>query len=387
VPGGLLFAGCCAILYSDVWVRVESSHIDIVGIILLVFGLFLGWRFDRNRLIYVLALLLVADIADRWFVDYTAFVSLHHIITVLVPLNFFLLAIMKEKGLRKFYGLLQLSMLPTQAILIYLWLTEWNSLHREFLEISHFPGPLSKIPDIFIIVFVLALLVQLLRYIRYQNPVETAFVWAIICASIAGVMTPGVEATLFRIFAALIIIVSVFEMSYTLAYYDELTSLPGRRALNEALRKLGSQYVIAMADIDFFKKLNDTHGHDIGDEVLKMIAARLAKCSGGGRAFRYGGEEFCILFNGKNVASAQEALEQLRKSVADVPFVIRQKMRPVKKPKRQKTKQKTRQSLKVTISIGLAEKKGDMKLPEDVMKAADQALYKAKKGGRNRVAS
>ena len=110
-----------------------------------------------------------------------------------------------------------------------------------------------------------------------------------------------------------------------------------------------------MADIDFFKKLNDTYGHDIGDQVLRMVAARLQKCTGGGRAFRYGGEEFCLLFNGRKAEAAAEALELLRKSIADEPFIIRQKMRPVKKPTKSKTGAKTRQSLNVTISIGFAE--------------------------------
>lgn len=385
-PGGVLFVSCCAILYTDTWTRIESTQIDIVGIIILVFGAFLGWRFDRNRLLYALALLLIADIADRWFVNQASFVTLHHIVAVLVPFNFCLIGLMKEKGVRKLYSLLQLALLPIQAALIYFWLTRWNSRYIDFLESTHLPAPLSNIPDAFLIFFVLALAVQFLRYLRFQTPIETAFIWAIVCASTAGVMTPGVEPTLFRIFAALIIIISVFEMSYALAYLDELTLLPSRRAQNEALRKVGSQYAVAMADIDFFKKLNDTYGHDVGDQVLKMVAARLAKCTGGAQVFRYGGEEFCLLFNGKDVATTMEPLEKLRQSIADEPFIIRQKLRPVTKPKKNAPKTKTRKSIRVTISIGVAEKSGQFKTTEDVMKAADQALYRAKKAGRNRVA-
>jgi diguanylate cyclase (GGDEF)-like protein len=385
-PGGILFVSCCALLYTDAWTRIESSQIDIIGIIILVFGVFLGWRFDRNRLLYALALLLIADIADRWFVNQSSFITLHHIVAVLVPFNFCLIGLMKEKGVRKLYSLLQLALLPGQMVLIYLWLTRWDSLYLDFLDTSHLPTPLNTIPDVFLAFFVLALTLQFLRYLRFQTPIETAFIWAIVCASTAGVMTPGVEPTLFRIFAALIIIISVFEMSYALAYVDELTLLPSRRAQNEALRKVGSQYVIAMADIDFFKKLNDTYGHDVGDQVLKMVAARLAKCTGGARVFRYGGEEFCLLFNGKKTETAMEPLEKLRQSIADEPFIIRQKLRPVKKPKTNAPKTKTRKSIKVTISIGVAEKNSQLKTTEDVMKAADLALYRAKKGGRNRVA-
>lgn len=381
-PGGVLFTLCGALLYSDSWKGIATPQIDIAGLIILVFGVFLAWRFDRNRLFYALTLLLLAELCSRWFVTIK---PLPQVIAVLVPFNFILLALFKEKGIRQIYGLLQLALLPLQGVLTYFWLKKGQAAYHDFLIYSHLPKHLPRLPDLFLALLIMALLIQLLRYFYYRNPVEAAFAWAIAGASIASFLSPGVEPTLLRITAALVIIVSVFEMSYNLAYYDELTALPGRRALNEAFRKLGSQYVVAMADIDFFKKLNDTYGHDIGDQVLRMVATRLQRCPGGGRAFRYGGEEFCLLFNGKKVELAAEALEQLRKSIADDPFIIRQKMRPVKKPKKSKANAKTRQSLRVTISIGLAEKSGTRRLPQDVMKAADQALYRAKKAGRNRV--
>ncbi len=78
-------------------------------------------------------------------------------------------------------------------------------------------------------------------------------------------------------------------------------------------------------------------------------------------------------------------LEKLRASVADEPFIIRQKVRPVKKPQKPRQNAKTRKNIKVTISIGVAGKNSDRKTPEDVLKSADQALYHAKKSGRNRV--
>ena len=383
-PGGILFACCCAILYGNSLDLVDSAHIDIAGLIIFVFALFLGWRFDRNRLVYAIILLLIADLADRWYISHSSFVTLHHIVSILVPLNFILLALMRERGIRSTKSLLQLMFIPLQALLIYLWTTKWDSIYQEVLEISHLPKPLHLVPDLLLVAVCLALIVQLIRYFNIQNPLETALLWAILCASIASLMTPGIEPTLFRIFSILIITVSALEMSYVLAYRDELTSLPSRRALNEAFRKLGGQYVIAMADIDHFKKLNDTFGHDIGDQVLKMVAARLMKCRGG-QAYRYGGEEFCIIFKGKMAESVMPYLEQLRALIADEPFIVRQKLRPVKKPKNPKQTGKTRKNIKVTISIGLAGKDNKLKVPEDVLKAADQALYRAKKSGRNRV--
>jgi diguanylate cyclase (GGDEF)-like protein len=67
-----------------------------------------------------------------------------------------------------------------------------------------------------------------------------------------------------------------------------------------------------MMDIDHFKKFNDTHSHDIGDEVLKMVAQQIARVEGGGAAYRYGGEEFCVVFAGKDNEYAREFLEDVR---------------------------------------------------------------------------
>ena len=99
--------------------------------------------------------------------------------------------------------------------------------------------------------------------------------------------------------AGAILFISLLEESHSLAFRDTLTGLPGRRALEERLRSLGGRYTIAMVDIDHFKNFNDQHGHDVGDQVLKLVAARLAEVGGGGRAYRYGGEEFSVLFRGR----------------------------------------------------------------------------------------
>ncbi|MDP0971523.1 diguanylate cyclase, partial [Klebsiella pneumoniae] len=85
------------------------------------------------------------------------------------------------------------------------------------------------------------------------------------------------------------------------AFRDELTGLPGRRALNERTQRLGRNYVLAITDVDHIKRFNDTHGHDVGDQVLRLVASKLSKVNGGGRAYRYGGEEFAVVFAGKSL--------------------------------------------------------------------------------------
>src|SRR3990167_5951921 len=94
--------------------------------------------------------------------------------------------------------------------------------------------------------------------------------------------------------AGAIMLVSLLQESHRLAFRDELTGLPSRRALEEGLHGLGPAHAIAMVDVDHFKKFNDTHGHDIGDQVLRLVAAQLRKIGGGGKAYRYGGEEFTL---------------------------------------------------------------------------------------------
>jgi len=142
-----------------------------------------------------------------------------------------------------------------------------------------------------------------------------------------------------------------------------------------------------MADVDHFKSFNDTHGHDVGDQVLKMVASRLRKVGGGGRAYRYGGEEFTLVFPGRSVEQCLPHLEAVRQAIEGYALQLRDAN---KRPKDDRQGRMARghsstAQVSVTISIGVAERQGDQRSPEEVIKAADQALYGAKKAGRNCV--
>ena len=155
---------------------------------------------------------------------------------------------------------------------------------------------------------------------------------------------------------------------------------------------MGRVYTLAMADVDHFKAFNDTHGHDVGDQVLRMVAAQLRRVSGGGHAYRYGGEEFTLVFPGKTAAESMPHLEAVRRAIEAYQMRLRDK------PARPRTDQaglrrrgarggRNTRPLRVTVSIGVAERGDALRAPEAVIKAADQALYKAKDGGRNQVCS
>jgi len=162
--------------------------------------------------------------------------------------------------------------------------------------------------------------------------------------------------------------------------------LPARRALKEALLKLGSRYTVAMIDIDYFKKFNDRYGHDVGDQVLQMVASKLVKVGRGGKAFRYGGEEFVLIFPG-SLMDVIPHVERVRKTIESSEFILRGPKRPRKKPEKPETTEEFLEKVSVTVSIGVAERDDYYRTPREVVKAADEAMYRAKNSGRNRISA
>ncbi|MET0723299.1 MAG: PleD family two-component system response regulator [Tardiphaga sp.] len=167
------------------------------------------------------------------------------------------------------------------------------------------------------------------------------------------------------------------QNSIEMAITDGLTGLHNRRYMENHLETLAEQaahrskpLALMMLDIDFFKSINDSHGHDAGDDVLREFAVRIRKSIRGiDLACRYGGEEFVIVMPETDQHVASMVAERLRRSIAGEPFSI----------------DKGNRRIDVTISIGLStlEKKGER--IADVLKRADVALYRAKHDGRNRV--
>lgn len=183
---------------------------------------------------------------------------------------------------------------------------------------------------------------------------------------------------------ALTLLLGVTTQMLNLAYIDELTQLPARRALMSELRKLGRRSAVTMLDVDHFKKFNDTYGHDVGDQVLRLIAAQVRK-EPGCKAFRYGGEEFTLVFNHADQEEIEERLEAVRARVANYPLRLRSQRRP-KSGKQGQNKRGTSsgkvKTVKVTISLGCAIRRPG-ETTEQMLKRADTVLYKAKNAGRN----
>lgn len=219
--------------------------------------------------------------------------------------------------------------------------------------------------------------------IRRHNPELAAFFFSLVAAA---VMLHTRQAGILATFAAAAGVAFGFAIvleSWSMAYEDELTGLPGRRALEEQLRQLGSRYVIAMLDVDHFKRFNDDYGHDVGDQVLRLVASRLQKSTGGGKPFRYGGEEFTLVYPGRTLEEVAPVLEALRGDFATSGFNPRRGERRSAAPGVSDPDAEV--ALRVTMSIGAAESGARHRDPWSVLMTADRALYKAKQTGRNQV--
>jgi diguanylate cyclase (GGDEF)-like protein len=231
----------------------------------------------------------------------------------------------------------------------------------------------------------LGLLLGLVRFATRPRPTEAGLVWAVALGLVAVAHAgDAVVRTLALGAGALALLVALVETSHALAYRDELTGLPGRRAFEHLLASLGPRYAVAMVDIDHFKKFNDTWGHQAGDQLLRKVAATLLGVTGGGRAFRYGGEEFAVVFPGLTAEAAVPHLERVREAVAETGFTVRGTGRPRRKPRTPPAGGR-RQRVHVTVSIGVADSTAG-RSPAEVVMAADAALYRAKRAGRNRLA-
>lgn len=396
LPGGMLLLASLIIVHLEEVQTNLGTILQIYPYVIYLIAVVFGWRFNRSALVFGV----VAIALTHWcLMHFGTALPTHDIYwrvayasaALLLPLNLLVLSLVSERGILTPRGMARLVFIIAQPFLVGIIAGRNPERYVELLGYDILSWPFLhelRVPQIPAIAFLLSLILIILMYIRDRSAKESGFFWAI------GVIFMALACADNRLqmgfhfaTASFILLVSVIEVSHAMAFRDELTGLPARRALKEDLLKLGAEYCLAMLDIDHFKKFNDKHGHDVGDQVLRMVASRLAQVTGGGKAFRYGGEEFTVIFPGRHADDALVHLEELRKEVAHAEFAIRSRMRPKRKPKTQRRHKMTSQRVSVTISIGVAWSNVHTKTPNDVLKDADKALYRAKKQGRNRVST
>jgi len=407
IPGGLLLFSATAFVYSA-WRPLEMPSLAFIDYSALILGALLAWRFHSSRIFSALVVVfLVQQSLARFGMSQPSIGSpgwtALHAVALLVPVNFILIALMQEHGFSlASIAPVGLFLFVQSVIVAVLYAGTGTSIHAR----AHSAPATVALPDYALIAFATAAIFLLVRYFLTRKPAECALFWSLLACFLAirfvGAMS---KSTIYLIAAASILAVSIVENSYLLAYHDELTTLPSRRAFNDALLRLQDPYSIAVVDIDHFKIFNDTYGHDTGDQVLRLVAANLARVTGGGEAYRCGGEEFNILFPGKTTAEVVNHLEQLRVAIENSEFHVRsgERRRASRGPDRRSKGSRSRARkghlirqlaqptgpvpVSVTVSIGVAASTGESTGPDAVLVEADQALYRAKANGRNRIES
>ena len=313
--------------------------------------------------------------------------TLGRLLPLALPPTFALFALLPERGLRSLPGVVRLLWLPLLALLLLsLSRPPWNEKIApvsEALLSAYLPLhslDLLGVGEPALLLLLVSLPLLLIPWIRQADALRIAWISSLLLgmAALSSEVPEEARPWLFAL-AGAALLTGLFEHAHALAYRDLLTGLPGRRALMEELQRVAGTWTIAVLDIDHFKNFNDTWGHDLGDVVLQRVARALQLVGGGGRAYRLGGEEFTIVFRGRSADQAEPHLEALRKDIAAIEIDTSAEAGAGGKRRSRKKK------VCVTASIGAAESNAELRSPAALLKRADQALYKAKSEGRNRV--
>ena len=379
IPGGILTAAAFFVWLGQPLPLSLSGLRSAGPYFALTASAALAWGFNRGRAFVVAASLLCAFTAWQFW----HYKSVYTALVLLVPLNVLAAMLYAERGARYRASYAWLALLVAEGVLL-AWIA--SAQHRWLYE----PWFLRSPPTPFLGRLVCGAAFAAAVWRTWPEfrpiPVGNAAAMAAFFLAAEWAASPGAYA-LFMAASGVVIIVALLQESHHLAFRDQLTGLPGRRALDERLRSVGERYAVGMVDVDHFKQFNDTHGHDVGDQVLRLVGGRLAQVGGGGVAYRYGGEEFCVLFADADVGDAQAALEAIRASIESYQMAVRGADRPKAADEGAKRRgaAPAEKVLSVTVSIGLAAASKEHSAPREVVRAADEALYRAKKAGRNRV--
>jgi GGDEF domain-containing protein len=355
----------------------------------------LGLIFHRGRVVFTAIALGVAYAAFGKFAaggatDLSAR-AVFAALCVLAPAVIALLAWMEERGTPNVHALPRLALIAAAGGLpVWLVATErTGALEWVYAPLADVALPIATpIPQLGLAAFAVSFVAVVAAAAIRHSVVIVGLAWSLVALAFALHASAELFAFPSAITAAGVVLALVVLVdTYQMAFRDELTGLPGRRALNDTLKATGRRYAIAMIDVDRFKDVNDAHGHLVGDEVLRMVASRLARVGGGGRVFRYGGEEFTVVFSRKDASDAVPHLKALRADIEGYRLAIRAPDRPAKPAagRRRRVGEPSAKTLSVTVSIGVAARESRNDSPEAVIAAADAALYRAKQEGRNRV--
>ncbi len=394
VPGGVVFLAALACFRPQVIPAWAQPLLSLLPTIVFVFGLVLGWVTDRARTVMAMLVLVAADRALGFFPPTEASSSsvatlLFTLVAILLPVNLLLLSAIGERGLLSRTTYIPVGFLFAQIGLAW-WLSQPSGQEAAQIVLTPAAGggwlDWTPLPTAGLFAYAGAFATGVIQFVVSPTVVTGSALWALLASFVAlhGTSLGWAPSNFFGA-AGIILCWASVAAHYRAAYRDELTGIRGHAALDRALANLGRRYAIAILDIDRLREVNAAYSEAIGDMVLQQVADVLATVSGGGKAFRYSGEEFAILFPGRSSGDALLPMEQLRKQIelCHVPAPRRRGLPRSTGPHR--PRDGSPEAISVTVSIGIADSFDHPTNASDVIRAAYRALALAKLDGGNRV--
>lgn len=365
VPFVIFLASAYVCLQVKELTPLWSQLLAFSPIICALMGGFLAWHFNKGRALIAILLLLAPIVLSN--LNQLAFLSGYWLASCV---GFAMMTLLQERGFFNRFAINRLLLIGVLMAWNYALDQQW--LEFGFLSNSRIYGDLSLSTLLYWLIFSVSFLVIGGGWWRHGDMFRACSLLSLVVMLVmAKAPVTPMQFTVLLSASLLVWVWFSLQESHRMAYVDDLTLLPGRRALNEKLVSLPKNYALAMIDVDHFKKFNDTYGHDMGDKVLRQVAKKIKQTSKG-RGYRFGGEEFTLVFTHKRLEGVKEILEGLREEIAATEIYV--------------IEPKTQQEIEVsvTVSIGLAIAEAGEKATQ-VLKRADEALYQSKKKGRNRI--
>ena len=368
--------------FNDTFFVFSQYLIYVLFVALLIIGIWFRKQIAVLLICLFLLIMLPLDFLALFFggVEFDFGFILNGIV-ILLSVNVLLLGLFQEGHIRlgamfSLFIIIGLQTLSMFAVAHYVGSGAIQVIDHG-ISLDLLPFQLGNLSQEVLLIFLVCLVGSLIKELLVDGAFVSLAVDLLLSLGIFNYLQPLMDMPLNSLFLVWGLLVAryIFKQIYQISYIDQLTGIPSRRALHEQASKLSGDYVVAMADIDFFKKFNDKYGHDVGDDVLAFVASILSKHTNGS-VFRYGGEEFTLLFRKSSLNETLKHLDEVRQHVATSKFRVR----------RSNTKKGSNAGeVAVTISIGAAEHSDKNRSFNEVIKAADKALYRAKRKGRNCV--
>lgn len=393
LPGGFVVLAAFLLLRPGVTPEAVRPYIDACAVVVLALGGFLGWHHGRSRIVFALLLLGASDATLWWLAKHEALAgepgrTIVTTLAVLLPVNLAVYSALPERSLATVRGLARI--LPLLAQIVAVALVARAGVPTLTTPLAHrwLDGDWTQwtaLPQLGVAAFAGTILFVMVRYFLQRDPIAVGFLWATCSAFLAlhGI-SRGWDPNGFFVTGGWVLIGSLLEATCRWATHDRVTELPERDVLNGLLRGLGRPHFLALVRVDHFARIQNVFGREVGDQVLRMVAAQLRRAPGE-MVFRYGKDKFAVLFDGMSAAQAIPHLEHVRRMIASYGFVVRGPGRRRTEPVVAAHPVGPRVVLNVTVSIGAAERESHKVRPRHLIRQAHEALRHAIEGGRNQV--